>query len=47
MDGPAPRVGEWVVVHSGYVLERVNAADAEAIAQDLRRALAALDEERE
>ena len=32
---PAP--GEWLVVHSGYAIDRVDAADAEAVASELQR----------
>jgi len=38
LDGPAPAVGEWLVVHSGYAIDRVAATEAEAVAADLRRA---------
>lgn len=27
LDGPAPRVGEWLVVHSGYAIDRVRTSD--------------------
>jgi len=36
LDGPAPRPGEWLVVHSGYAIDRVEAAEAEAVAAELR-----------
>jgi hydrogenase maturation factor len=36
LDGPAPAEGEWLVVHSGYAIDRVEAADAEAVATELR-----------
>jgi hydrogenase maturation factor len=35
LDGPAPATGEWLVVHSGYALDRVETADAEAVLADL------------
>ena len=38
LDGPAPAVGDWLVVHSGYAIDRAEAAEAEAVAADLRRA---------
>jgi len=40
LDGPAPEPGEWLVVHSGYALERVDPAEAQAVLDDVRRALA-------
>ena len=36
LDGPAPATGEWLVVHSGYAIDRVDSADAEAVATELR-----------
>lgn len=36
LDGPVPAPGEWLVVHSGYAIDRVDAAEAEAVAADLR-----------
>ena len=33
---PRPTPGEWLVVHSGYAIDRVDAADAEAVASELR-----------
>ncbi len=36
LDGPAPAAGEWLVVHSGYAIDRVDSADAEAVATELR-----------
>jgi hydrogenase maturation factor len=38
LDAPAPEPGEWLVVHSGYAIKRVDAAEAEAVAAELRRA---------
>jgi hydrogenase maturation factor len=32
LEGPAPVPGDWAVVHSGYLLERVDSAEAEAVA---------------
>ena len=37
-DGPAPVVGEWIVVHSGYAIDRVSSEDAEVVAEEIRRA---------
>lgn len=34
-DGPAPRAGEWIVVHSGYALSPADASEAEAAAAEL------------
>ncbi len=36
LDGPDPTPGEWLVVHSGYAIDRVDSADAEAVASELR-----------
>ncbi len=41
LDGPVPTPGEWLVVHSGYAIDRVDAADAEAVATQLQRAQSA------
>ena len=38
LDGPVPRSGEWLIVHSGYAIDRVEAADAEAVVAELRAA---------
>ena len=38
LDPPAPEPGEWLVVHSGYAINRVDRAEAEAVAAELRRA---------
>ncbi len=38
LDGPPPVTGEWLVVHSGYAIDRVDATEAEAVAAELRRA---------
>jgi hydrogenase assembly chaperone HypC/HupF len=37
LDGPPPKTGEWLVVHSGYAIDRVDTAEAEAVAEELRR----------
>jgi hydrogenase maturation factor len=37
LDGPPPSIGDWLVVHSGYAIDRVAADEAEAVAADLRR----------
>lgn len=34
-DGACPRPGEWLVVHSGYAIERVPADEADAAIADL------------
>ena len=38
LDGDVPCVGDWLVVHSGYALERVDAAEAESIVHDIAAA---------
>ncbi|HUZ20913.1 MAG TPA: HypC/HybG/HupF family hydrogenase formation chaperone [Acidimicrobiales bacterium] len=45
-DGPPPVVGDWLVVHSGYALDRVDAEDAEAILAELAAAELATSERR-
>jgi hydrogenase maturation factor len=37
LDGPPPEPGEWVVVHSGYVIDRLDAADAKRAVAEIRR----------
>jgi hydrogenase expression/formation protein HypC len=37
LDGPPPATGEWLVVHSGYAIDRVDATEAEAVVAELRR----------
>jgi hydrogenase maturation factor len=39
LDDPPPAVGDWLVVHAGYALERAESSEAESIAAELRRAL--------
>ncbi len=41
LDGPPPEPGEWLVVHSGYALDRVDAGEAETVAAELRSAIRA------
>jgi hydrogenase maturation factor len=36
-DGEAPEPGQWLVVHSGYAIDRARASDAEAVMAELRR----------
>lgn len=36
LDGPPPEPGEWLVVHSGFALDRADAAGARAAADELR-----------
>jgi hydrogenase maturation factor len=38
LDGPPPVTGDWLVVHSGYAIDRVDATEAEAVASELRGA---------
>lgn len=35
LDGPPPQPGDWLVVHSGYALERVDAGEAEVLDRGL------------
>ncbi len=37
LDGPPPRAGEWLVVHSGYAIERMTDDQASAVITELRR----------
>ncbi len=34
LDGPAPAPGEWLVIHSGYAIDRVDRTEAEAVAAE-------------
>jgi hydrogenase maturation factor len=36
LDGPVPGRGEWLIVHSGYAIDRVNRDEAEAVVAELR-----------
>ncbi|MDE3085205.1 MAG: HypC/HybG/HupF family hydrogenase formation chaperone [Acidobacteriota bacterium] len=36
LDGPQPRPGDWLVVHSGYAIDRADKAEAEAVAAEIR-----------
>ncbi len=36
LDGDRPEPGEWLVVHSGYAIERITAEEARAVITDLR-----------
>jgi hydrogenase expression/formation protein HypC len=38
LDGPPPTPGEWLVVHSGYAIDRVDQSEAEAVAAETRSA---------
>ena len=38
LDGPEPAVGDWLVVHSGYAIDRVSTTEAESVVADLRDA---------
>jgi len=44
LDGPEPARGDWLVVHSGYAIDRVDRAEAEAVAAELREAKVAWDQ---
>ena len=37
LDGLAPQPDDWVVVHSGYVIDRIDADDAMRAVTDIRR----------
>ncbi|HLN06924.1 MAG TPA: HypC/HybG/HupF family hydrogenase formation chaperone [Acidimicrobiales bacterium] len=37
-EGRQPQVGDWLVVHSGYALRRVDSQEAASIVGDLRAA---------
>ena len=43
LDGPEPEAGEWLVIHSGYAIDRVDATEAEAVAAELQRGLSGAD----
>jgi len=43
LEGPAPAPGTWLVVHSGYAVERVDSAEAESVAAEIRAATGARD----
>jgi hydrogenase maturation factor len=36
LDGPAPQPGDWVVVHSGYVIDRIDTLDAQRTVAEIR-----------
>ena len=36
LEGPEPEPGDWLVVHSGYAIDRVDRAEAESVAAELR-----------
>jgi hydrogenase maturation factor len=38
LDGPAPEVGDWLVVHSGYALSRAERGEVESVAALIRGA---------
>jgi hydrogenase expression/formation protein HypC len=35
LDGDVPTVGEWLVVHSGYAIDRVDASEAQLVADEI------------
>lgn len=45
LDGPAPAPGDWLVVHSGYAIDRVEHDEAEQVAAELRGALGVSSDE--
>ncbi len=38
LDSPAPDPGDWLVVHSGYAIDRVDRSEAESVVADVRAA---------
>ncbi len=38
LDSSAPEPGDWLVVHSGYAIDRVDRSEAESVVADLRAA---------
>lgn len=38
LDGPPPVPGDWLCVHSGYAIDRVDLAEAEAVRAEVGRA---------
>jgi hydrogenase maturation factor len=42
LEGPEPQAGDWLVVHSGYALRRVDSEQAAAIVSELRAGQEAL-----
>jgi hydrogenase maturation factor len=36
LDGPPPETGEWLVVHSGYAIDRADADEAQRVAAETR-----------
>jgi hydrogenase maturation factor len=45
LEGPEPARGDWLVVHSGYAIDRVERAEAEAVADELRCARTAVEDD--
>ena len=45
LEGPTPTAGEWLVVHSGYAIDRADSHEAELIAADIRRAVSTTNAE--
>lgn len=37
LDGPCPELDEWLVVHSGYAIDRIDAEDAQRAVAEIRR----------
>jgi hydrogenase maturation factor len=42
LEGPEPQAGDWLVVHSGYALRRVDSEQAAAIVSELKAGQEAL-----
>jgi hydrogenase expression/formation protein HypC len=43
LGGTDPEPGDWLVVHSGYALDRVEEAEAESVVAELRALLGVVD----
>lgn len=37
-DGGTPAIGTWLIVHSGYAIDRIDDCNAKAVLTELRRA---------
>jgi len=38
LDSPAPEPGDWLVVHSGYAIDRIDTSEAESVVAEIRAA---------
>ncbi len=39
LDGPLPEPGDWLVVHSGYAIDRADPGEAEQVVAEIRAGL--------